>query len=180
MTNNIEPTVIEDNLVVTMEYSLTVDSELVDSADKSDPIEFIQGLGTVIPGLERELYGMKIGESKEVTVSPAEGYGEYDAEAIVEITRAEFPPEIPLEPGTEITVTDDDGEILEARIVKVDDTNITIDMNHPLAGKTLKFNVKIVALREATAEEIEHEHVHGDDMDYDEDFDEDVEEEENK
>lgn len=176
MTNKIEPTVIEDNLVVSMEYSLTVDGELVDSADKSDPIEFIQGFGTVIPGLERELYGMKIGESKEVTVSPAEGYGEYDEEAIVEITRSEFPPEIPLEPGTEITVTDDDGEILEARIVKVDDTNITIDMNHPLAGKTLKFNVKIVALREATAEEIEHEHVHGDDMDYDEDFDEDVEE----
>lgn len=173
MNENLDPTVVADDVVVTMDYTLTVNGEVIDSSDGSDPLEFLQGHQNIVPGLERELYGLKIGESKKVTVTPAEGYGEVDLDAFLDISRSEFPDDIPLEIGVELDLRDDDGEVMSATISQVEGDNVQLDLNHPLAGETLEFDVKIVGLRQPTEEELEHGHVHGHDHDdYDEDFDE--------
>lgn len=183
-----KPFVVEDNVVVTMNYSLSIDGEVVDSSEgeDNDPIIFLQGAGQIISGLEKSIYGLKVGDKKSVTVDPNDGYGEVDPESIVEVPKDEFPKDFPLELGVEITVNADDEdeegeEEMEATIVAVNESTVTLDFNHPLAGKTLKFDVHIIDIREATTEEIEHGHVHGDDSDFyfeDEDFDELDEEDE--
>jgi len=179
-----KPQVIADNVVVTLDYELSIDEQVVDSSDGGDPIIFLQGAGQIIAGLEKSIYGMKVGDTKLVIVSPEDGYGEIDTEDIVEVPRDEFPDDFPLEPGVEITVNSededsDDGEeeLLEATILSVTEDTVTLDFNHPLAGKTLTFNVNVLDIREATEEELEHGHVHSDDDDElyfeDDDFEED-------
>jgi len=187
LNESAKPTKIENDVVVVMDYSLTVDGEVVDSSEENGPIAFLQGHGNIIPGLERELAGMKIGDRKQVTVSPADGYGELDPESFVDVPRAEFPAEIPLELGTEIQVAMDDGSEDIAIISDIKADKIQLDFNHPLAGKTLYFDVTITDLREATEEELEHGHAHDewddefDDEDFeDDDEDDDDEEEDDK
>ena len=152
---------VQDGQVVLMEYTLRVDGEILDSSSGHEPLEFLQGAGNIIPGLEQELYGMAIGESKLVIVQPEEGYGVIDSEAFVEVPREQFPSDIPLEEGIEIQVTDENGTPMNARIDSISDDAITLDFNHPLAGKELHFDTKIVGLRDASDEENEHGHVHG-------------------
>lgn len=173
MSENIDPTVVADDVVVSMDYTLTVNGEILDSSEGEEPLEFLQGHQNIVPGLERELYGMKVGESKQVKVEPEDGYGLVDKDAFLEISRNEFPEDIPLEPGVELDLRDDDGEIMSATIASVEGDMVLLDLNHPLAGATLDFDVKITGLRLPSAEELEHGHVHGHDHeDYDEDFDE--------
>lgn len=152
---------IEDGQVVSMDYTLHVDGEIVDTSDGHAPLEFIQGAGSIIPGLERELYGMVIGDSKKVSISPEDAYGEVDTQAYAEVPRAEFPENIPLEKGIEIQVQDESNNAMHARIDTFTDEIVKLDFNHPLAGKTLNFDVTIVALRDASPEELSHGHVHG-------------------
>ena len=152
---------VQDGQVVLMEYTLRVDGEILDSSSGHEPLEFLQGAGNIIPGLEDELYGMAIGESKLVIVQPEDGYGIIDSEAFVEVPREQFPSNIPMEEGIEIQVTDENGSPMNARIDSVNDDTVTLDFNHPLAGKELHFDAKIVGLREATDEENEHGHAHG-------------------
>src|SRR5512145_31469 len=152
---------VQDGHVVSMDYTLQVDGEVLDTSSGHEPLEFLQGAGNIIPGLEQELYGMAIGESKKVIVQPDEGYGALDPEAFVEVPKEQFPPSIPLEVGIEIQVTNQDGQPMSARIDSVSDETVKLDFNHPLAGKELHFDVKVVSLREATNEENEHGHIHG-------------------
>lgn len=168
MSTPIKPTVIADDVVVTLDYTLTVDGEVVDSTAGLDPISFLQGYENILPGLEKELYGMKVGEAKKVMILAKDAYGEIEPDAIVEIPRAEIPKDIPLKPGIELQVTNEDGELLDAVIVSVSKNTVKLDFNHPLAGKDLTFDVTVIDLRAAEPEEIEHGHVHGDDMDEDE------------
>lgn len=160
MSAKTDLTKVAKDLVVSMEYELTVDGEVLDATDAGDPIEFIQGYENIIPGLEKAVEGMAIGESKEVFVKAVDAYGEYDADGFVEVPKAEFPEDIPMEVGVEISVTNDDGEEMTAFIEEVSMETITLNFNHPLAGKDLNFKVKITGMREATAEELEHGHVH--------------------
>jgi len=177
LNENENPTVVADDVVVSMEYTLTVNGELIDSSEETDPLEFLQGHQNIVPGLERELYGMKVGDTKKVTVAPEDAYGSVDKDAFLEISAKEFPEDIPLEVGVELDLRDEDGEILSATIAEIQGDNVILDLNHPLAGETLDFDVKIASLRTATEEELEHGHVHGHDHDdYDEDFDEEFEE----
>jgi FKBP-type peptidyl-prolyl cis-trans isomerase SlyD len=152
---------IEDGQVVSMDYTLHVDGEVVDTSNGREPLEFIQGTGNVIPGLERELYGMGIGDSKKVSIAPADAYGELELEAYVDVPRAGFPDNIPLEKGIEINVRDESNHPMSARIDTFTDEIVRLDFNHPLAGKTLDFDVLIVALRGASPDELDHGHVHG-------------------
>ncbi len=152
---------VQDGQVVSMEYSLHVDGELIDTSAGREPLEFLQGAGNIIPGLEDELYGMEIGEAKNVIVAAEDGYGELDPDAFIDVPREQFPAEIPLEVGVELQLQDESGHPMMARIESVDDDNVRLDFNHPLAGKELVFDVKIVGLREATDEEMEHGHAHG-------------------
>lgn len=151
---------IEDGQVVSMDYTLHVDGEVVDTSDGREPLEFIQGVGNIIPGLERELYGMVIGDSKKVSVAAADAYGELDPEAYAEVPRSEFPDNIPVEKGIEIQVRDESDNPMYARIDTFDDEIVKLDFNHPLAGKTLNFDVTIVGLRDASPEELDHGHAH--------------------
>lgn len=170
-----KPGKVADDVVVSIEYTLTVEGEVVDSTEGEEPLEFLHGHQNIIPGLERELSGMKIGESKKVVVPPGEAYGEVDPENVVDVPRSEFPTEIPLEEGTELEVKNADGEVLSATIAEVNGDTVKLDFNHPLAGKELTFDVTISDLRAATEEELAHGHVHYEDegFDFEEEDDED-------
>jgi FKBP-type peptidyl-prolyl cis-trans isomerase SlyD len=161
MSENIELTHVADDLVVSMDYSLTVDGEIVDSSEEDGPIEFLHGYGNIIPGLEAHLGGLAIGESLQVMVAAKDAYGEFDPEQVVDVPLDEFPEEICVEPGVELEMKDQDGDMLFARILSVGKSRAKLDFNHPLAGKELTFDVTIVALRRPTSEELEHGHVHG-------------------
>lgn len=151
---------VQDGHVVSMEYTLKVDGMVTDSSEGQDPLEYVHGAGNIIPGLEREMTGMSVGDSKDVKIAAAEGYGERDDSAFMDVPRDQFPNEIPMNVGTELQVQNQAGQPMFARIEKVEDKNVRLNFNHPLAGKDLHFNVRVIGLREATAEEKDHGHVH--------------------
>lgn len=151
---------VNDGHVVSMDYTLHVDGKVVDSSEGDEPLQFIQGMGHIIPGLENELYDMKVGDNKQVVVSAKDGYGELDTEAFMDVPRDAFPTDVPLEKGTELELRDQSGHPMFARIETISEDNIRLNMNHPLAGKELHFDVKIAGLRPATEEEVSHGHVH--------------------
>lgn len=151
---------VKDNIVVTLDYKLIVEDEMMESTEDGEPIKFIQGLGQIISGLENALYGLKIGDQKTVVIQPGDGYGEYDPESLQEAKKEEFSEEIPLDVGTFLDLEDDEGDILSAQIVAAEEDTVTLDFNHPLAGKTLTFEITLSDLRPATKEELDHEHVH--------------------
>ena len=151
---------VQNNQVVSMEYTLWVEGEAIDSSQGQEPLEFLAGHHNVISGLEREMIGMKVGESKEVVIAPSDAYGEYDDEAFADVGRANFPKDMPVKPGTELQVSDQTGQPMYARIESVEGESVRLNFNHPLAGKELRFNVKVVRLRDATEEETEHGHAH--------------------
>lgn len=151
---------VDDGHVVSLHYSLRVDGELVDSSQGSEPLEFIQGMGHIIPGLEHELYEMQIGESKRVSVAPKDGYGVIDDQAFMEVPRSAFPADVPLEIGLQLELKDKAGNPAHARIDALSAENVRLNMNHPLAGKQLDFEVTIAGLRAATDDEVAHGHVH--------------------
>ena len=151
---------VQDGQVVSMEYTLRVEGEVLDSSDEAGPLQFLGGYGNIIPGLEKEMMGMKIGDTKDVVVAPEDGYGEFDAEAFADVPRAEFPKDTKFEEGLELYVTDEDQNQHMAFVHSFTDDSVRLDFNHPLAGAELHFSVKVVGLREPTAEELEHGHVH--------------------
>jgi FKBP-type peptidyl-prolyl cis-trans isomerase SlyD len=151
---------VQTDVVVSMEYTLHVDGEKIDSSEGQDPLQFLAGYGNIISGLEREMMGMKVGDSKDVVIQPEDAYGEYDEDAFMNVPRDQFPKDMPLEEGLELTVRDDSGQSRYARVDAIDGENVTLNFNHPLAGDELSFNVKVIGLREPTAEELEHGHVH--------------------
>jgi len=155
MASETHPEQVADNLVVNMTYILTVDGEVVDSTAEGEFLQFIQGYGSIIPGLEKALYGLKVGENRKITVPAHEAYGEYDFEQVANIPVSEFPAEIPLDVGLELEMKDKDGDILFGTILAVGKTRVKVDFNHPLAGKDLDFDITILALRTPTAMELE-------------------------
>ncbi len=159
---------VEHGMVVSLDYTLQVDDEVVETTDDEGPIEFLQGYQEVIPGLERAIYGMKVGQEKEITIEPEEGYGEYDAEAFEEVPLDIFPEEMDLGLGMPVELYDEDtDETVDGYIAEIRTDTVVVDLNHPLAGETLRFRVKVVGVRPATDEELSHGHAHGADMDED-------------
>lgn len=157
-----KPTLVADDVVVEIEYTLTVDGEVLDSSKEDGPLEYLHGYDNIVPGLEKALTGKTVGDNVKVTIKPEDGYGEHDKEAIVFVPRMEIPAEIPLEEGTEIVMEDDDGDYVTAVIAWIGPDEVKLDFNHPLAGFTLHFDVEVIGLREATEEELDHGHVHAD------------------
>lgn len=157
------PRAIADDLVVSLAYSLR-DSEgdLIDSSGDDSPLEFIQGYGHILAGLEEELYGLAVGDEKDVVIEPDNAYGEYDADANQLVPLDMFPQDMDLEVGLPLELYDEDAdEPVEAYVADIYDDSVLIDFNHPLAGETLHFHVKVLGIREATDEELDHGHVHG-------------------
>jgi FKBP-type peptidyl-prolyl cis-trans isomerase SlyD len=164
----VDDTPVRDGLVVGIEFVMRLDDgEIVDTTEGEEPLEILQGGGELVEGLEKALYGMKIGERKQVVIPPHEGFGEVDDEGdVLVLARDEFPPDVELEPGMELYLqTDEDEDPMPAYIVEVDDEEVVIDWNHPLAGETLHVDVTVRSIRQATRAELEHGHAHGDDWD---------------
>ena len=159
MAENGKPKRIVDNVVVTMAYKLTVDGEVIDSTEEGEALVFIQGYGSIIPGLENSLYGMEKGGTRPVRVPAADAYGDYDLENILSIPLSEFPEELDLKPGMELEMEDKEGDIVFAKIVSIGKSRVKMDFNHPLAGKDLDFDVTIQDLRHATQKELDQGYV---------------------
>ncbi|NCN09925.1 MAG: peptidylprolyl isomerase [Leptospira sp.] len=130
--------------------------------ESSDPMEYLHGYQNIIPGLEKEMEGLKIGDKKSVVVPPAEAYGEYDEKLVYEIPRSNFPPEEELVPGSQFRADSENGPIA-LFVQEVVGENVVMNGNHPLAGETLNFDIEIHTIREASKEEMEHGHSHGPD-----------------
>jgi len=147
--------------VVSIDYTLT-DGEgaLIDSSGEGQAFAYIQGTSSIIAGLEAALEGKSAGDSLSVAISPAEGYGERDDSLMVVVPRDKFENTDELEVGMRFQ-TPTEGGMRVVTIVQLDDDGVTVDANHPLAGENLNFDVTIVEVRDATAEELEHGHVHG-------------------
>jgi len=168
---------VREGLVVGIDYTMYLQNgDPVDSTEGEEPLEVLQGAGEVIEGLEKALYGMRIGESRKVVVQPEEAFGEYEEEdSRLTVPRADFPEDFGWEEGMEVYVqTDDDEEPEAAYVVRVDEEEVELDFNHPLAGQTLHVDVTVRSLRPATEEELEHGHAHHEDWEDDEEeYDED-------
>lgn len=152
---------IGDDLVVTMHYKLT-DNEgnVLDSSEGSEPLTYLHGAGNIIPGLEKALVGKVEGDTQQVTVEPAEAYGEVMPELMQTVDKAAFQGVDSVEVGMSFEAQTSDGSVQHIVVTKVDGNQVTVDANHPLAGVVLNFDVEIVSVREASKEEIAHGHVH--------------------
>lgn len=134
---------------VSIEYTLKVDEKVVDSNVGGAPLTFQQGSGRIIPGLEKALEGMKKGESKHVTVAPKDGYGEHDPKAFQEVNKEMIPPDAKV--GTMLNGTRPDGRRVMVVVKEIKEKTVLLDFNHPLAGKTLNFDVKILDVKDGQA-----------------------------
>lgn len=152
---------IAKNKVVSINYTLTDDAHnVIDSSDGAEPLTYLHGSQNIIPGLENALTGKSVGDKLKVTVAPEEAYGERLEDMVQVVPRDRFEPDAELEVGMQFqTPTEDSVSIVT--ITKVDADNVTVDANHPLAGLTLLFSVEVVSVRDASAEELSHGHVHG-------------------
>ena len=151
---------IEKDMVVTMHYELTLDSgEVIDSSQGREPLQFIFGHGMIIPGLEKELLSLKTGDKKSVTVQPEEGYGLVNEQLIQTISRTQLPPDMELKEGMVLTGKNEQGQQFEVGVKSFNDSEVVIDMNHPLAEKVLNFKTDIIDIRPATSEELNHGNV---------------------
>lgn len=153
---------LELNKVVTFNYTLKDEEGIVlDSTANKDPLTFISGTSQVLPRLEEALGEMLIGGKKNVKINAAEAYGEYDDKAVQSIKKEQFPSDAKVEVGVRYVANSPEGGQMPFVIKEIKEKDVTVDFNHPLAGKDLEFDVELVDIRDATAEEIQHGHVHG-------------------
>ena len=138
--------VVADGKEVAFEYTLTVDGKVVDSSKGKEPLKFLQGSGQIIPGLAKQLNGMKIGDEKNVVLAPEDGYGPVNPKAFKEFPITSLPQGMSPQSGMIIQMSTPDGRAFPVKIAEVKKDTVLIDLNHPLAGKTLNFNIKIVSI----------------------------------
>ena len=145
---------IGPNTYVTLDYTVhTEKDEFVDSSEYNGPLEFIYGEGDILEALEKELEGLTVGDEKTVTLKPEEAYGDYDKEAVTQLPRDKFPEEQEIKKDMEFVAQLPDGEERVVKVKEISDQGVTLDFNHPLAGKTLKFNVFVQEVREASEDD---------------------------
>lgn len=155
---------IQTNKVVSFNYSLKdATGTLLDTSDGRAPLEYLHGAGNIIPGLENELLGMKIGDKKSVKVSPELAYGLKKDELVISVPRNNIEFEGEIVPGMRFHAQAPDGNVHAFSVLEADATTIKMDGNHPLAGVTLFFDVEIMGIRDATKKEIAEGHPHMDD-----------------
>lgn len=147
--------------VVTVEYTLTNDDgEVLDTSVGQEPLAYLHGVGQIIPGLERALTDKTDGDTLQITIPAADAYGERDPELLQAIPRSQFEDVDDLEVGMQLQASGPEGDQL-VTVVGIEADEVMLDGNHPLAGLQLHFDVRVVSVREATAEELQHGHPHG-------------------
>jgi FKBP-type peptidyl-prolyl cis-trans isomerase SlyD len=153
---------LKSNQVVTMNFILKDDAgNVLDSTEGNEPFSFISGGNQILPKLEEKVGEMLIGSKKEVVLNPEDGYGIYQADAVRIVKRSEFPEDIEIGKGMSFLAKSPQGKDMQFLVKEINGDDITVDFNHPLAGKTLHFNLELLNLRDATQEELDHGHVHG-------------------
>ena len=150
---------IDKNHVVSMHYKLTDDqNNVIDSSEGSEPLNYLHGAGNIIPGLEKELTGQEEGAELQVRIAPEDAYGNVEEDLVQKVEKSAFPDNEKLEPGMVFQAQAPDGSSQRMTIREVEDEQVTVDANHPLAGVPLNFDVEITGVREATPEEIKKGH----------------------
>ena len=153
---------IKKDSVVSLSYILKNENgEELDRSDNVNPLAYMHGHGQIVPGLENVLEGLAVGDKKEVTVTPQEGYGEVQPELKMKVGRDKFPADMNIERGMQFSSKMEDGREIPFTVQTIEGDDVLLDGNHPLAGETLHFSVEVVEVRSATAEELQHGHVHG-------------------
>lgn len=148
--------------VVSLAYCLkNEDGEVLDEGGRQDPFAYMHGMNQIVPGLERAIEGMKVGDKKSVAVDPKDGYGDYDQALLVQVQKSQFPPNLSLTPGMQFEGGAQDGSPIVFTVEKIDGDLVTVNGNHPLAGETLHFDIEVIEVRDATQEELSHGHPHG-------------------
>ena len=150
------------NKVVTIHYTVTdaASNEVIDSSEGGQPMVYLHGHQNIIPGLENALEGKTAGDELKVEVTAADAYGEYSEERVQQVPIEAFEGVDNVEPGMAFTAQTEDGPV-SIIVTEINEGVATVDANHPLAGKALNFDVKVAEVREASVEELEHGHVHG-------------------
>ena len=139
--------VVQDGLMVSLDYTLKeTDGKIIQTSKGGEPLKYIHGRKMMPPGLERELTGMKIGGQKQVTVKPENGYGKFDSKAYKEVPKSELPPN-GLKVGAVLATKNADGSVTPITVRQIKEKTVVLDMNHPMAGKTLVFDVKVVDIQ---------------------------------
>jgi FKBP-type peptidyl-prolyl cis-trans isomerase SlyD len=147
--------------VVSIDYTLTNNTgQVLDSSQGREPLAYLHGNRNIIPGLEAALEGKNVGDKVNAVIAPKDAYGEKDQNLVQPVPRKMFPQTQPIQVGQQFQAQSEHGTRV-VTVVGVDDENVTIDANHPLAGETLNFDVTVREVRDASPEEIAHGHVHG-------------------
>jgi len=141
--------VVKDGMLVSMDYTLKgTDGKVIDTNKGREPLKYVHGQKMMIPGLEKELTGLKVGAEKNVTVKPEDAYGPVDKNAFQEVPKEKLPPN-GLKVGAILAAKSPEGQVVPMRVHEIKEKSVVMDMNHPMAGKTLVFNVKIVDIQPA-------------------------------
>lgn len=153
---------IELNKIVSFHYQVAdaASGEIIDSSEGAEPLLYLHGAQNIIPGLEKAMEGKQVGDAFEVTIEAAQAYGEYSEDRVQKVPREAFTGVEEIEPGMAFTAQTGEGPV-NLIVIEVDETLVTVDANHPLAGKALTFNVKVESIRDASEEELQHGHAHG-------------------
>lgn len=153
---------IANGKVVDLSYLLKdTHGEVLDESTHDEPFSYLHGASQIVPGLENALVGLKVGDKKNVTVGPKDGYGEMNPNLKMIVKRSQFPKGAELEEGMSFEAAGGDGPGMVFTIEKIAEEDIHLDGNHPLAGETLHFAVEVLGVRDATDEEVQHGHAHG-------------------
>jgi FKBP-type peptidyl-prolyl cis-trans isomerase SlyD len=153
---------IEKHKVATIDYTLTnPEGQVLDSSKGAQPLSYLHGVGGIIPGLESALEGKSKGEQLSVTIAPEQAYGSRNEQLVQEVPRNAFQGVQDIRPGMQFRAQGANGQQHVVTVVGIGNDTVKVDANHPLAGVTLKFDVNVVDVRDATADEIQHGHVHG-------------------
>lgn len=156
--------VIENNAVVTIGYTLKDDNgDVIDSSEQHGDLAYLHGHQNIVEGLEEALTGKSAGDSVQTSVPPEKGYGIRQEELVFQVPRDRLPEDEELQLGMQFRAQSAEGQELVVTLVELGDDEVTLDGNHPLAGQTLNFDIEVKEIREATAEELDHGHVHGPD-----------------
>jgi FKBP-type peptidyl-prolyl cis-trans isomerase SlyD len=153
---------IAEGHVVTIHYRLTLDDgSIADDSFGAEPLAYLHGAQNIVPGLERQLLGKKVGDTLEAVVPASEGYGEYDPGNDQTVPKSAFPANVELAPGMSFQTRSRQGQTIPVWVRSVKGDQVEVTANHPMAGQRLNFKVEVVDVRRATAEEKKHGHVHG-------------------
>lgn len=152
---------VQDGKIVVIHYTMSEDGKAIESTRGKDPVAYLHGRNQMLPGVESALVGQEVGAKLVITVPPEGAYGARSGPGPQAVPRKEFPRKMNLQEGMPLEIRDSEGKPVRVWITKVQGTRVWIDIDHPLAGRTLTFDMEVINVRDPAPEELEHGHAHG-------------------